>query len=230
LFAQLTRRDQRPWDSSACADVISLTGISRTDCRPGPRTEIFSSPTKSCAGSDAPSPRSNRPPLTTTSAPNWRVLSATLVSIFAGGRRIELKNMASPTMAGTKLVPKPRGRRTRAAPEIPRKTRKSIHERGLRRTCKIFGISNTRANRVPTASWRNFFPNLSGWESAALDPVLIFDLSRLFSHGCSPPISRIRANARRTWGMVMEPPTISATLSASTTSSRFQPSSPQRTR
>src|SRR5205814_3602557 len=48
--------------------------------------------------------------------------------------------------------------------------------------------------------------------------------------GCKLLISRMRAKARRTWGMVMEPPTINATLSASITSSRFQPSSPQRTR
>src|SRR4029077_5728011 len=48
--------------------------------------------------------------------------------------------------------------------------------------------------------------------------------------GFNEAISRMRAKARGTWGMVMEPPTIKATFNASITSSRFQPSSPQRTR
>src|SRR5260370_31403859 len=51
-----------------------------------------------------------------------------------------------------------------------------------------------------------------------------------FTSGRSACISLILAKARRTWGMAMEPPTTRATLRASMTSARFQPTSPQRTR
>ncbi len=64
---------------------------------------------------------------------------------------MELMNIARPTMAGTKPALKPSGSTTSAAPATPQKIRNSIQERGLRRTCRIFGISNTRAKRAPTA-------------------------------------------------------------------------------
>ncbi len=54
--------------------------------------------------------------------------------------------------------------------------------------------------------------------------------NRKMLQGFSASISRMRANAWRTCGMVMDPPTIKATFSASMTSWRVQPSSPQRTR
>src|SRR5712664_900062 len=128
----------------------------------------------------------------TTRAPSSRALSSALVSGLAGGKRMALMNRARPTTAGTKLVPKPSGRTTSAAPATPKKTRKSIQERGLRRTCRIFGINNTKAKRAPTARWRSLLPKPSGWERAGLEVVLIFNLSRLqaadFAHaGKSAP-------------------------------------------
>src|SRR5271167_1676039 len=73
----------------------------------------------------------------------------------------------------------------------------------------------------------------SGWGRAhlALLPYLIYLVRvRGAAQGFNESISRMRAKARRTWGMVIDPPTIKATFKASMTSSRFQPSSPQRTR
>src|SRR6266478_7981955 len=94
-------------------------------------------------------------------------------------------NIVRPTMAGMKLVPKPSGRTTSAAPATPKKVRKSIQERGLRRTCRILGISSTKANRVPTASWRSLLPKASGWERAGLVVSLIFDISNAISQAAS---------------------------------------------
>src|SRR5262252_2233508 len=53
---------------------------------------------------------------------------------------------------------------------------------------------------------------------------------RYFTSGARPCISLILAKARRRWGIVIEPPTTAATFRASITSSRFQPTSPQRTK
>src|SRR5579863_353150 len=64
--------------------------------------------------------------------------------------------------------------------------------------------------------------------AAPVVPKIFAPLGSLY--GLSAGISRMRAKARRTCGMAIEPPTISATLSASITSSRFHPSSPQRSK
>src|SRR5262249_19225975 len=83
--------------------------------------------------------------------------------------------------------------------------------------------SEQREERRPLEPLGPSVPPLSG--------ILLAHLpSEYAPQDFSPSISRIRANARRTCGITMEPPTTNATLNASITSSRFHPTSPQRTK
>lgn len=142
--------------------------------------------------------------------------------------------MPRPAGAAIQLLALVNGNTTRATPAVPRIVRNANQEPGFWRMRRTLDASRTTANEAPITQFRSLAKALASRGAAVAGTVLILGLSNprvpRFIQGFKLAISCMRAKARRTCGIVMEPPTISATFNASMTSSRFQPSSLQRTR
>src|SRR5689334_1573783 len=85
---------------------------------------------------DAPASEYSAPVRTNCSA-GLRTGSAAGLASRADGKRIEVRNRIRPKMEAIQLSGSARGRRTRAAPRIPRNKRNTNQERGFRRRLEL---------------------------------------------------------------------------------------------
>src|SRR6266852_2536133 len=108
-----------------------------------------------------------------TRAPSRAAVSAKVVSGFASGSRMAVRNMARPAMAACQLFHKLSGRTTRDAPAMASRMRKASQLRRSRRRFRSLGRSNTSAKRAARPKLRSRAAAVSCGEATGVGVVLI---------------------------------------------------------